>query len=132
MTTVKTTKTTTTKPGWVTITRRSRSLGFGSTSHLERDERGNLVVKRVAGPDVTGSVKAIRAEIERVYRIYSGGTSHRVALFVGGERVLGGRDAITAAMAELEVDGSTEVCVDEAAWAEHCAAREAFSRRFWG
>lgn len=128
--TTKTTKTT--KPGWTTITRRSQNLGFGSTSHLERDERGNSVVKPVAGPDVTGGVKAIKAEIERVRRIYSGGTSHRVALFVGGQRVLGGRDAITAAMAELEVDGSTEVCVDEAAWAEHVAAREAFSRRFWG
>lgn len=93
-----------------TITARIRSLGYASTSQVERDPRGGArIVDPSDSPDVVGSLRAIEAERARAQRIYSGGTSWREALFVGGVCVATQHDDIGAILAALRHDGQARV-----------------------
>lgn len=71
----------------VTITRRTRNLGFGSTSQPVRDACGGLKIDSVDRPDRVGTVaQMIRAWESAAAR--NSGHDWRKAFFVGGCRVV--------------------------------------------
>lgn len=71
----------------VTVTRRTRTLGYGSTSQAVQGRYG-LEIDTVDAPDVTGTVRqVIDAHQEAARR--NAGHSWRRAFFVGGRRVVG-------------------------------------------
>ena len=72
----------------ITITRRTRNLGYGSTSQPVRGPHGRLEIDSVDRPDVTGTAREILAEHQRALRV-NGSHSWRYAIFVGGSRVVG-------------------------------------------
>ncbi len=67
----------------ITITRRS-IVGFGYTSAVENDERGNLQVCKTTKPDYTGTIAQVQKEIEsdRTLRSFQSGTYYSIAWFV--------------------------------------------------
>lgn len=76
----------------VTVTRRSRNLGYGSSSQpvqRRNPETGFswLEIEPITAPDVTGTVKAILAERQRAVRANSG-HDWKGQLFVGGRHVM--------------------------------------------
>ena len=80
----------------LTITRRSRNLGIGSTSQPRRNPTtGRLEIESVDAPDVVGGLAAVMAEYDRACRVNSG-HDYRVSFFVGGAKVLRD-DFLTAA-----------------------------------
>ena len=90
--------------GTATITRRTRSLGIGWRNDTEQTRAG-LRVKRPTRPDVVGTVKDVRAELERARRINSGGTDWRRAFFLGGRRVAEVNDVEMEYALELLANG---------------------------
>ena len=79
------------KTEFITITRRSKNLGIGSTSDVEQVRNGMysyLRNKDVTAPDVSGSLKAVEAEFARINRIYGPHVNKNVCLFVGGKPVM--------------------------------------------
>lgn len=93
----------------VTITRRIRNLGFGSSS--QPTGRGTEI-SAVETPDVVGGLAAVEAEADRVRRVYSGGVHYRIALFVGGKRVRATKDDVWMALAELREFGTATLTVE--------------------
>lgn len=71
----------------VTITRRTRTLGYGSTSQPVQGRHG-LEIDSVDAPDVTGTARQILDAHQDAARRNSG-HSWRRAFFVGGRRVVG-------------------------------------------
>lgn len=67
----------------VTITRKS-NVGFGYTSAVENDERGNLRVCEVFAPTHTGTILSVEKKIsdDSALASYRGGTYYRWAWFV--------------------------------------------------
>lgn len=67
----------------VTITRKSK-IGFGYTSAVENDERGNLKVCDVAAPKHTGTIGQVEKMIseDSTLKSFQGGTYYRWAWFV--------------------------------------------------
>ncbi len=67
----------------ITITRRS-IVGFGYTSAVENDERGNLQVCETVAPDHTGTIAQVQKAIDedRTLRSFQGGTYYSTAWFV--------------------------------------------------
>lgn len=67
----------------ITITRRS-IVGFGYTSAVENDERGNLKVCDTVAPIHTGTIAQVQKAIEsdRTLRSFQGGTYYSTAWFV--------------------------------------------------
>lgn len=84
----------------VTITRRTRNLGYGSTSQPVRGANGRLGIDSVDAPDVVGGVKAIRAEHDRQCRRNSG-HDWSYELFVNGKRVVGSKSMAMTDLAML-------------------------------
>lgn len=71
----------------VTITRRSRGLGYGSTSEVEQVKPGILRVKNVGCPDVTGlSPRAACDAHQQAWRLNQG-HSWRAAFFWKGKKI---------------------------------------------
>lgn len=100
-------------PRTVKITTRCRCLGIGSTSHVERGAPNSfgdrpLQIASVGGPDVVGGLASIEREYARIKRIYSGGTRHKVELYVDGRRVSHWQ-GIGHALMELREFGATEL-----------------------
>jgi hypothetical protein len=82
---------TTTAPATLTISRRSRNLGIGSTSQPVQRRNAEtgaswLEIESVDSPDVTGTLADVMAEYDRVRRVNSG-HDYRVSFFVGGVKV---------------------------------------------
>ena len=92
----------------VVITRRSRNLGFGWTTHVEQTPTG----LRVCEPAimVKGGIKACLAELEDSRRYTSGGTCWRQQLWVGGRRVVDMK--LMDVANELEFSGTCTVTVE--------------------
>lgn len=72
----------------VTVTRRTRNLGYGSTSQPVRGSHGTLVIDSVDAPEVTGTARQIlKVHADEVRR--NSGHDWAAQLFVGGRRVVG-------------------------------------------
>jgi len=67
----------------VTITRKSK-VGFGYTSAVENDERGNLKVSATTAPDHVGTILQVQKSIEsdRTLSSFRSGTYYSTAWFV--------------------------------------------------
>lgn len=67
----------------INVTRKSK-VGFGYTSAVENDERGNLKVCDVSAPTHTGTIIKVEKAIseDRTLASYRGGTYYRWAWFV--------------------------------------------------
>jgi hypothetical protein len=89
----------------VTVTRRTRTLGYGSTSQPVRGRHG-LEIDTVDAPDVTGTARQVIDAHQEAARRNSG-HDWRGAFFVGGRRVVGDRTLVLADLDQLITrDGS--------------------------
>ena len=84
----------------VTVTRRTRTLGYGSTSQVVRGPRGTLVIDTVDAPDVTGTARQILGAHQDAARRNSGHDWRR-AFFVDGRKVIGDSTLILADLDQL-------------------------------
>jgi len=66
-----------------TVTRRT-TVGFGYTSAVENDERGNLRVETTTAPDHTGTILQVEKAIEsdRTLASFRSGTYYSTAWFI--------------------------------------------------
>ena len=78
----------------VTITRRTRTLGYGSTSQAVQGRHG-LEIDTVDAPDVTGTARQV-VEAHQTAARRNSGHSWRRAFFVAGRRVVGDSTLILA------------------------------------
>ena len=70
----------------ITITSRTRNLGYGWTTAPDRTAKTASILP-VTAPIVKGGIKAVETELERRRKVTSGGTWYNEALFVGGKPV---------------------------------------------
>jgi len=70
-----------------TVTRKSRNLGIAGHASPTSDYPSGYHFAPNDRPEYTGGCAAIRRGLAEYRRIWSGGTSYRVDLFVGGKRV---------------------------------------------
>lgn len=69
----------------VTISSRTRNRGLGWSTQPRGRGTG---ITPPSGPDVSGGLRTIERELERVHRATSGGVYHRIRLFVGARAVV--------------------------------------------
>lgn len=99
----------------VTITRRTRNLGYALTTRCEQT-RGGLNVVHPTAPEFVGTPKQVLEEAYRQRGLYAGGgTAYREVLFVGGKKVtrVGGCDPSVSDLAAMLEHGNVEVQVSE-------------------
>lgn len=105
--------TTTAAPRTITITPRTRSIGFAWTNSVEDDGNGRSRVRDVRAPRVVGNWSKILAAYDRAAEENSGGTYWSYGLWVGGVRVRN-PDSLRADLVELSEGRSVDVTVVDA------------------